>query len=819
MIYPKNFENKIGFDIVRDLIRKHCINRLGLDYVEQIEFLSDLPTISTLTDQTEEFRKIILSGATFPLQDYVDVTPELRNLLIEGSVIDLDTLFGLKISLISIDDCFDFFKKKEYSDLPALKKLADEFSCNPDLSGIINGIVDDKGHVKDDASPELRRIRRELILKSNAAAKRIMSILQKTKKEGWANEDAELTVRNGRLVIPITAAHKRKIKGFVHDESATGQTVFIEPDEIFEINNEIKDLENDEKREIYRILHEFTQLIRPDIPIILENFRFLGILDFIRAKALFAIDINASKPVITGKPEAEWINARHPLLFLSHKAQNKKVVPMSLALNQNQRILVVSGPNAGGKSVCLKTVGLLQYMLQCGLLVSMDDQSQVGIFNDIFVNIGDEQSLEDDLSTYSSHLLAMKFFISNASPSTLFLIDEFGSGTEPKIGGAIAEAVLEKLNEKKSFGVVTTHYANLKLFASNTDGIFNGAMMFDSGKLQPLYKLITGNPGSSFAIEIAEKIGLQNEVIQQAKKKAGSKEIDFERQLMDLELQKNTLEKKEAELKMADEFLAEMIDKYQNLSESLEIRKKEIMEKAREEARDLLNRSNSLIEKTIKEIREKNAEKESTKEVRTILKEFADNIAKPALPEKQKTQGKQLLQKDESFFKKEKQKKAVVHVIKTPIDKGDYVRVIGQTTVGEVLSCDNKEALVIFGNSKIKTTLSNLEKVDRKPDSAKQATTFSARKFSLDLDKKLAKFKTSIDIRGYKAEDALNYAQKYIDEALLLCIPEVRILHGKGNGILRNIIREYLRTVREVKSFRDETLEQGGHGITVVYFR
>jgi DNA mismatch repair protein MutS2 len=816
VIYPKNFEGKIGFDTVRELIRKNCINRLGVAYVEKIRFVSDPQIISMLIDQTEEFRQLILSGSAFPLQDYVDVTSELKTLLIEGAVIDLDTLFGLKLSLTSIGDCFTFFKKKEDHEFPALKKLADEFSYNPDLSRIINRIIDDKGHIKDEASPELKRIRKELIQKSIAATKRIHSILQRTKKEGWANDDAELTIRNGRLVIPMSATHKRKIKGFVHDESATGQTVFIEPDEIFETNNEIKELENAEKREIYHILQEFTQLIRPDIPMILEGFRFLGLIDFIRAKALFALDINAAKPVLVTNPEVEWINARHPLLFLSHKAQNKKVVPMSLALNKDQRILVVSGPNAGGKSVCLKTVGLLQYMLQCGLLVSMDDQSQVGIFNDIFVNIGDEQSLEDDLSTYSSHLLAMKFFVSNANPSALFLIDEFGSGTEPRIGGAIAEAVLEKLNEKKAFGVITTHYANLKLLASNTEGVFNGAMMFDTQQLQPLYKLITGNPGSSFAIEIAEKIGLQNEVIQQAKKKVGTREIDFEKQLMELELQKSVLDKKEAEFKMADEFLSEMIDKYQRLSETIEGQKNNIIEKAKQEAKDLLAGTNSIIEKTIKEIKEKSAEKESTKLARNTLKEFAENITGGELSEKQVSQN---IQKNENPKKKEKQKKTVVHILKTPIDKGDLVRVIGQTTVGEVLSCDKKDALVVFGTSKIKTTLSNLEKVDRKPVSEGHNFKYTTNKYSLDLDKKLTQFKISIDLRGFKAEEALNAIQRYIDEAMLLSIPEVRILHGKGNGVLRNIIREYLRSVKEVKNFRDEILEAGGHGITVVNFR
>ncbi len=813
MIYPSNFENKIGFDLIREGVKKHCINSPGASFADRMHFSADLLLIQKLIDQTEEFRQILLSGSSFPLSDYADISVELKTLQLEGTVIDIETLFGLRISIVVFSECLNFFRKKTQEEIPELKKLSDEFSYNPKIAEIISQIIDDKGQIKDDASPDLKHIRKELIQKQNNASKRIHAILQKTKKEGWVSSDAELTIRNGRLVIPVAVAYKRKIRGFIHDESATGQTVFIEPDEIFEVNNEIKDLENAEKREIYKILTEFTKILRPEIPLILDSFRFLGIIDFIRAKAIFALDIIASKPALVAEPVIDWFNARHPLLFLSHKAQKKIVVPMSVSLNRESRILVISGPNAGGKSVCLKTIGLLQYMLQCGLLVSMDDQSQAGIFSDIFINIGDEQSIEDDLSTYSSHLLAMKVLIGKAGASTLFLIDEFGSGTEPRIGGAIAEAVLEKLNILNSFGVVTTHYANLKLFAANTSGVLNAAMMFDTKKLQPLYKLLTGNPGSSFAFEIAEKTGLQKEVLETAKKKADVKELDFEKQLQDLELQKDVLKKRETELKMADEFLSEMIDKYQKLSEKLEVQKTEIIEKARNKAEEIISGSNSIIEKIIKEIRESSADKEKTKLLRTELKIFSEQLQTNDTLEKKPVESKTI----QSSTKKNTDKK--VRVLESFIDKGDYVRIKGQSTVGEVLSCDSKEVLVLFGSSKIKTTKSNLEKVDKKPDLTSHKQRILNAGFSMNLDEKLSKFNTTIDLRGFRAEEALEAIAKYLDEALLLSISEVRILHGKGNGILRNVIKEFLRSVKEVKSTRDETLENGGHGITVVAFR
>lgn len=812
MIFPKNFENKIGFDLIREAVKKHCINPLGQSFADKMSFSDNIGTVQKRIEQTEEFRQIILGGASFPISDYSDITEELRHLMIEGTVIDTETLFELKLSLQVFADCIEFFRKRTNEEIPELKKFSEEYSYNPILLQVILKIVDDKGQIKDDASPELKRIRKELIHKQGSASKRIQGILQKSKKEGWVSSDAELTIRNGRLVIPISATHKRKLRGFIHDESATGQTVYIEPDEIFEFNNELKELENAEKREIYNILSEFSQILRPEIPLTLDGFRFLGIIDFIRAKALFALDIVASKPILFQQPVVEWINARHPLLFLSLSTQGRVVVPMTVELNNVKRILVISGPNAGGKSVCLKTIGLLQYMLQCGLLVSMDDQSHMGIFKDLFVNIGDEQSIEDDLSTYSSHLLAMKLLINQANSSTLFLIDEFGSGTEPRIGGAIAEAVLEKLNNKRAFGVITTHYANLKLFAANTSGIFNGAMMFDTQKLQPMYKLLTGNPGSSFAFEIAEKIGLQKEILELAKSKTDIKELDFEKQLQELELQKEVLLQKESELKMADEFLAEMIEKYQKLSEKLELQKKEIIAKAQNQAEELLSKSNSIIEKTIKEIRESSADKDKTIIVRKELKAFSEDLLAKKNPSKKEAPTKQNPEAGKTQIKK-------VKVLSTPIDKGDFVRISGQTTVGEVLSCDNKEAIVLFGSSKIKTTVSNLEKVDRKPDSRNQQQRLYKTNFSMKLEEKLSSFKASIDIRGFKAEEAISAISKYIDEAMLLNIPEVRILHGKGNGVLRNVIRELLHSIKEVRNVRDEILENGGHGITVVNFR
>ncbi|MBM3434924.1 MAG: hypothetical protein FJY07_01770 [Bacteroidetes bacterium] len=525
MIYPRNFEEKIGFDRIREMLKELCISPMGAAFVDKVRFISRYEILSKLLSQSEEFRQMLLTDGGFPASDYFDVTPELKRISIEGTYIEQGNLFDLKSSLSVILACVSYLTKFESSKFPEIHSLVNPVKIDPGIIRNIDSIIDHTGNIKDDASNELSSIRKRLLAKRLSIVKQINSTLKLAKRSGWVTQDTEITIRNGRMVIPIPASNKRQIRGFIHDQSSTGQTIFLEPEEVFETNNEIRETEGEERREIIHILTGFSDFIRPHIPCLLEAFRFLGMMDFIRAKAKLAILIRAVKPELVRNSLISWLQAVHPLLFLSHQKQKKEVVPLDVTLNSNQRILVISGPNAGGKSVCLKTIGLLQYILQCGLLIPVKESSQSGIFSGIFIDIGDEQSLENDLSTYSSHLSNMKSFVLNSSPSSLFLIDELGTGTEPQVGGAIAQAVLEKLNEKQTFGVVTTHYSNLKLLAQKENGIVNGAMLFDSAAMQPLYQLSIGKPGSSFALEIARKIGFPKNILKKAEKLIGVKQL------------------------------------------------------------------------------------------------------------------------------------------------------------------------------------------------------------------------------------------------------------------------------------------------------
>jgi DNA mismatch repair protein MutS2 len=614
----------------------------------------------------------------------------------------------------------------------------------------------------------------------------------------------ELALRNGRQVIPINSAFKRKIKGIVHDQSATGQTVYLEPEEIFEINNEIRELELEERREIVKILKALTDTIRPWLPILEESYEKLGIIDFTRAKALLAIDMVAQKPRLTNGTILKWVKAIHPLLFLSHKQQGKQVEPLTIDLDKNTRVLVISGPNAGGKSVALKTCGLLQYMIQCGLLVPMESYSEVGIFDSIFIDIGDQQSIENDLSTYSSHLLNMSHFLKNCTETTLFLIDELGAGTEPRIGGAIAEAILEEISSKGSFGIVTTHYANLKLMAGKYDGIINGSMLFDTTKMKPLYRLKMGNPGSSFAFEIAKSIGLHYEVLKKAEENAGVQDIDFDRQLQDLDLKKTELDDKEKQLKAADNFLSEIIDKYEKLNNDLETRKAEIMHQARLEAKKLLADSNRIIENTIRQIKEAQADKKTTQQAREELTLFAKNQDEQKVHPKPKPK-----EKKETIF--------VPDSTSSPFINGDMVRIKGQENIGEIFEINEKEAILLFGNMKMKAKLTAIERVKKKlVDKDKGQVRV---KTNFDINEKAANFNPQIDIMGLRVDEALSLLRNYIDDATLLGAKQVKIMHGKGDGILREAARQWLKTLAEVHRFRDEHPDRGGSGATIVDFK
>ncbi|MFC1734390.1 endonuclease MutS2, partial [candidate division KSB1 bacterium] len=625
MIYPEIFEQKVGFDKIRKILLNNCISDLGKRQVDSISFSTDLGIVRKSLSLTDELKKILLFETGFPTHDYFELKPELERIAVAGSYILSEKLLELNLSLRTIQEIIQFIKSKEKDTYPELKDLINDVTLDFEILKQIDKIIDNKGQIKDGASVKLKSIRKEQKDKTIKAERLIIQTFNSAKKSGWIKEEENITIRNGRVVLPVNVANKNKLKGFIHDESSTGQTVFIEPYEVFEINNEIRELEYEEKREIIKILIKISDFLRPQLIELHIAFDFLGNIDFIRSKAKLAIELNAIKPEIINEAFISWYHANHPLLFLSHKTQGKKIVSQDIHLDKDQRILIISGPNAGGKSVCLKTIGLLQYMVQCGLLIPVDESSKTGIFQQILIDIGDEQSLENDLSTYSSHLLNLKYFAEHVDEHSLFLIDELGSGTEPQLGGAIAEAILEVLNERNSFGVITTHYANLKLLADQTNSISNGAMLFDSKKLQPLYKLKIGKPGSSFAFEIAKKIGFSNRIINEAVRKTGKTQLDFDKQLQQLEIEKSEIDKKNTQIKVADDFLSEMIDKYEKLVKEAESSKNKIFDEAKKEANELIKNSNKLIEKTIKEIRESQADKIKTKDVREKLKTFTKN--------------------------------------------------------------------------------------------------------------------------------------------------------------------------------------------------
>ncbi|MDL2224528.1 Smr/MutS family protein, partial [Bacteroidales bacterium OttesenSCG-928-M06] len=623
------------------------------------------------------------------------------------------------------------------------------------------------------------------------------------------------------LVIPISPAFKRKLKGIVHDESATGKTVFIEPAEVVEANNRIRELENEERREIIRILTDFTDQIRPEIPDILHSYQFLAEIDFIRAKALFGLDINAILPDIKNKPHLDWIYAIHPLLLLSLRKQNKTIVPLDIELTREaDRILIISGPNAGGKSVLLKTVGLLQYMLQCGLLIPLGERSTAGIFNDIFLDIGDEQSIENDLSTYSSHLTNMKFMVKNANANSLILIDEFGGGTEPQIGGAIAEALLHRFNDKHTYGIITTHYQNLKTFAEDNDGIVNGAMLYDRHQMQPLFKLSIGNPGSSFAIEIARKIGLPEDVITEASEKVGQDYIDMDKYLQDIVRDKRYWESKRQNIRSQEKRLEELTERYKTDLEKIETQRKEIMAKAKSEAEKMISEANAKIENTIKEIKEAQAEKEKTRDIRKNLESFKHSMQENNdSPDDKITQKIQKLKEREARKKKKKQIEVTPQFNPTIIEVGDTVKIKGQRTPGQVMEIKGKNVIVAFGALKTSTKIDQLEKISNnqlRKESA-QIQIFTSNTSDLMSEKKL-NFKLEMDVRGMRGEEALQAVIYYIDDAIQCNVERIRILHGTGTGALRQIIRDYLNSVSGIKRFQDEHVQFGGAGITVVEF-
>jgi DNA mismatch repair protein MutS2 len=802
MIYPQNFEEKIGFDTIRLLIKKHILCALGQKHLDHLSFCSDASLLNVKLKQVNELTSLLRNGASFPNQDYFDPGAELIRIKTPGTAIELETLAELRASLNTILEIQRFLAKQEVDLVEHLIAVASQAIIDPNILKEINRIIDEKGSIRSNASPGLKEIRHKLDRKHKESHSKMAQIFSHVKKEGLTVENLEIAIRNGRQVIPVPAAFKRKIKGFVHDESATGQTVYIEPAEIFEINNEIRELENAETREIFKILSDFADFIRPQIDSLIQAYKILGQFDFIRAKAKFAIEINASLPFLKNEAIINWKNAIHPLLFIAHRNQKKKVVPLDLFLHQKQSILLISGPNAGGKSVALKTAGLLQYMLQCGLLIPVQENSTAGIFSKIFIDIGDEQSLEHDLSTYTSHLKNLRHFIEQADQKSLILIDEFGAGTEPQLGGAIAEAALEEFSEKVCFGLITTHYANLKEAATRIPNIINGAMLFDPGNLSPLFILKTGNPGSSYAFEIAEKIGFPKRLLERAAGKINQSAIDYDKLLQELESEKAELTGLKTGLSVSDEFLKELIDKYDRMNRELKQEKEKIISAAREEAAVIIDQSNKLIENTIRGIKESQAEKSKVSKLRKDLILQRGKLNPPA------TEGSD-------------EKDTVTAAPENPpvLQKGNWVRIKNQKTSGRILEVREHEIIIEAGNMILHVEPEKL--VAASPAEAgtpSEKNSFRKTNLYQEIHDRAANFKLSIDLRGKKAAEAIEVLTKHIDDAILLSIPEITIVHGKGDGILRQVVRDYLKNIPEIKRLDEGHPDRGGAGITIAYF-
>ncbi len=841
MIYPQNFEQKIGFDQIRQLLKEKCLSTLGEERVADMVFTDRFNEVKERLDQVSEFVRILQEEDNFPAQYFFDVRPSLKRIRVEGMYLDEQELFDLRRSLETIRDIVRFLQVKdddeeEASPYPCLSRLAGDITVFPQLIAKINGILSPYGKIKDNASTELARIRRELASTMGSISRSLNSILRNAQSEGIIDKDVAPTMRDGRLVIPVVPALKRKIKGIVHDESASGKTVFIEPAEVVEANNRIRELEGEERREIIRILTDFSNQLRPSIPDVLLSYEFLAEIDFIRAKALFAEQTAALKPTLEDKQIIDWAQAVHPLLQLSLAKHGKKVVPLDIELNEKQRILIISGPNAGGKSVCLKTVGLLQYMLQCGLLIPMHERSHAGIFGSIFIDIGDEQSIEDDLSTYSSHLTNMKIMMKNCNERSLILIDEFGGGTEPQIGGAIAEAVLKRFNLKKTFGVITTHYQNLKHFAENHEGVVNGAMLYDRHLMQALFQLQIGNPGSSFAVEIARKIGLPEDVIADASEIVGSEYIQSDKYLQDIVRDKRYWETKRQNIRQREKQMEETIARYQAEMEELQKSRKEILRKAKEEAEQLMQEANARIENTIRTIKETQAEKEKTRQVRQELTDFKESLEALANKEQEEKIARKMEKLKEKQNRKKEKKNRDANAATLSAEEqaarqarieaerlaaivpGAAVRIKGQTAVGEVMEVNGKNATVAFGSIKTTVRTDRLERTNAQPRQADLSTksTFISSQTQDSMYEKKLHFKQDIDVRGMRGDEALQAVTYFIDDAILVGVSRVRILHGTGTGILRTLIRQYLQTVPGVRHFQDEHVQFGGAGITVV---
>ena len=867
MIYPNNFEHKLGFDEIRRLLKERCLSTLGKEKVDEIAFSTDADVINEWLAQVREFRRLQEEKDDFPMQYFFDVRQAIMRIRLENTHLEEDEVWDLRRSLETITNIVKYLNDAgeiigdpvadmalaEYK-YPALQRLTEGVMTFPAMIRRIDSILDKFGRIKDSASMTLASIRHELEKTQGSISRTLYTILHAAQKDGLVDKDAAPTMRDGRLVLPVAPSVKRRISGIVHDESATGKTVFIEPAEVVEANNKVRQLEAEERREVIRILTVFTDEVRPHVSDILNAYQLLAQIDLIHAKAEWARLTKAFEPIVNNLPYIDWIHAVHPLLQLSLEKKGEKVVPLDIRLQGDRetgrqgdknigRLLIISGPNAGGKSVCLKTVGLLQYMLQCGLPIPIGDRSMTGIFHHILIDIGDEQSIENDLSTYSSHLMNMKQMMRQANDKTLLLIDEFGSGTEPTIGGAIAEAMLKQFWKKQAFGVITTHYQNLKHFAEDHEGVVNGAMLYDRHEMQALFQLAIGQPGSSFAIEIARKTGIPEEVIKDASDIVGSDYIQSDKYLQDIVRDKRYWEGKRQTIHQHEKSLEHKINRYEDELNEIDRQRKEILRKAKEEAEELLRESNKKIENAIREIKEAQAEKERTRQIREELDSFKEQVADIDTRDNDEAIARKIRQIQERKERREKRKAeknasagsapkdtAATATKKStdnqPIATGDTVRIKGLSSVGEVESTDGKMATVIFGGMKTKMRVERLEHAEKpKPQTTKAEErnnniAGSYATVSRDtrdvIDNRKLNFRQDLDVRGMRGDEAINAVTYFIDDAILVGMPRVRILHGTGTGVLRQLIRQYLATIPNVKSYRDEHVQFGGAGITVV---
>lgn len=787
MIYPNNAAEKLGFIEIKNLIKAHCLSDMGSGMVDKIQPLSNIEQITKFLNQAKEFKYILQNDSPLPITNFFNIKVLAEKARLEGAFLSEEEFFQVYLSLNTVFAVINYFNQRE-GRYPGLEALFEHLPVEKTIVKQIEQVIDPKGKIKPNASRELQDISSAISKAETEARKKVDQIYKNARDNGWT-ADGSLTIREGRMCIPLLAENKRKLKGFIHDESASGQTVYMEPEEVFQLNNKLRDLEFDRRREIVKILTALTNQLRPFVPLLLSYHSLLAKLDFVRAKALFAIDVEGEMPEIGNETSINLVNARHPLLLLNMKKEQQTVVPLNIKIDTVDRIIVVSGPNAGGKSVCMKTVGLLQIMVQAGLLIPADEHSKVGVFKQVFADIGDDQSIESDLSTYSAHLSKMKHFVENANGKTLILIDEFGTGTDPQFGGPIAEAVLESLNRKQVRGVITTHYSNLKVFANATEGLENASMLFNNLEMKPLYILEMGKPGSSYAFEIAQKIGLPQQVLQAAKNKIGVQQKRVDTLLVDLERDKKQLLDTRVSVEKQERSVKVLLAENEKLKAYLEENKKGILKEAKLQAQDIIRNANKLIENTIAEIKDSKADKEKTQKLRESLQHELKRNEVKEQPKNTST--------DES-----------------ELAPGDWVKLIDSETIGVVTEIMKDNVILAIGELRSVVKRKRLQKI-----SNKEVPKETRKSYSSQITESIAQFKPELDVRGMRGEEALFEIEKYLDRALMMNFPSFKVIHGKGDGILRKLIREYLRKYSQVSHVEDEHADRGGDGITYVYFK